>query len=314
MRIRTAIRASALLLAILLTLGPPVGAGADDWVCPPCGHSCLKTSYEEPGRCPVCGMQLVERSAVLNRVATPPPPADETKSVAVLIFDGAQIIDFTGPWEVFGWAGFEVFTVAKRPDPVKTVFDMVVTPDHTIGDHPPANVVVVPGGSVFDTQLDPEVQTWLRAQADEVEVVLSVCNGAYILATAGLLDGLRATTTRPLVDGLTAVSDKITAVHDVRFVDNGKIVTAGGLSAGMDASLHVVSRFLGPERAERIAAGLEYEWRRDPDASPPASPPIGEASETDAETATAHARPAPVGAEPGHGRDTTRTGPSRVPR
>ena len=102
---------------------------------------------------------------------------------------------------------------------------------------------------------------WLNEKAKEAEIVLSVCNGAYILAKAGLLNGLKATTTRALVDGLENAAPNITVVRDTRFVDNGKVITSGGLSAGMDAALHVVSRIHGEERAKRIAYGIEYEWR-----------------------------------------------------
>ena len=94
----------------------------------------------------------------------------------------------------------------------------------------------------------------------KAQIVLSVCNGAFILAKAGLLNGLQATATRPLVHGLTSAAPNITIVEDTRFVDNGKVITSGGLSAGMDAALHVVARIKGEQTAERVAKGIEYEW------------------------------------------------------
>lgn len=105
------------------------------------------------------------------------------------------------------------------------------------------------------------VQDWLRETAEGADVVLSVCNGAYVLAKTGLLTGLKATTTRPLIEGLANAGEDITVVRDVRYVDNGKIVTAGGLSAGMDTALHVASRYIGVDQAQEVARMLEYAWR-----------------------------------------------------
>ena len=186
----------------------------------------------------------------------------ERRKVAILLFEGVQIIDYSGPWEIFGQAGFDVFTVARSKEPIETVFGMRVIPDHTLDEHPEADILLVPGGSVLGTQNDPAVQRWLKSTSKQADVVLSVCNGAFILAKSGLLEGLRATTTRPLIDGLATAAPDITVVHDVRWVDNGKIVTSGGLSAGMDAALHVVARYSSEERAARIAHGLEYDWRQ----------------------------------------------------
>lgn len=257
------VAACALLVASATPVFPGA-AGGEEYVCPPCGHECLKTTFSEPGSCGVCGMELVSLSTVADRHAGEThAEAENRKKVAILIFDGVEIIDYTGPWEIFGGAGFEVFTVAKTPETITTVYGMKVTPNYTLEEHPAPDIVLVPGGQVFGPQSDPTVTKWLNDSANDAEVVLSVCNGAFILAKAGLLKGLKATTTRPLVDGLAAAGEDITVVHDVRFVDNGKIVTSGGLSAGMDAALHVVSRYLGEDGARRLAKDLEYDWRAD---------------------------------------------------
>ncbi|MCZ6835757.1 MAG: DJ-1/PfpI family protein [Planctomycetota bacterium] len=235
----------------------------DLFVCPPCGHDCLKTMFEEPGSCDECGMKLVKLSVVLNKQADLHHDSDKAKKVAILLFDGVEIIDYAGPWEIFGAAGFDVFSVAVNTGKITTVFGMQVITDYTLENHPKPDIVLIPGGSVVETQNDPDVRKWLIEMAEQAEVVLSVCNGAYILAKAGLLDGLKATTTRPLVDGLANIGEDITVVHDVRYVDNGKIVTSGGLSAGMDAALHVVSRFIGIEKARNVANALEYDWQQE---------------------------------------------------
>ena len=231
------------------------------YVCPPCGHDCLKTVYDKAGACGVCGMKLVDLESVINQPTMVHPEEAERKKVAILIFDGVQIIDYTGPWEVFGQAGFDVYTVAEKPETITTVFGMSVNPGFEFYNCPKPDILLIPGGNVIDTQRNPKVLKWIRDNAKQAEIVLSVCNGAFILAKAGLLDGLTATTTRPLVDGLAVAAPNIKVVHNKRFVDNGKIITSGGLSAGIDAALHVVSRIHGKARAERIAYGLEYTWQ-----------------------------------------------------
>ena len=256
--------AVTLVSALHLTPAPARAAEPESelYVCPPCGHDCLKTTFPEPGACGECGMTLILLSEALQQT-TMQHAADDPgrKRVAILLFDGVQIIDYTGPWEIFGQAGYEIFTVATSREPIETVFGMHVTPDFVLAEHPEPDIVVVPGGQVLATQNDPGVRKWLGSRAKKSEIILSVCNGAFILAKAGLLDGLRATTTRGLVDGLSNAGANITVVKDARYVDNGKIVTAGGLSAGMDAALHVVSRLRSEDTARRIARGLEYDWQ-----------------------------------------------------
>ncbi|NIR48030.1 DJ-1/PfpI family protein [candidate division KSB1 bacterium] len=207
-------------------------------------------------------MKLVDKASVAQQQMRHAAKT-ERKKVAVLVFPGVQIIDFTGPWEVFGQAGFEVFTVAQESGPITTTFGMSLNPDYNFNNCPKPDFILVPGGNVLKTQSDPEVKTWLHQNTEEANMVLSVCNGAFILAKSGLLEGLKATTTRSLVDGLAAAAPNIEVVRDTRFVDNGKIITSGGLSAGIDAALHLVSKVYGRKRAERIARGLEYEWHSD---------------------------------------------------
>ena len=230
-----------------------------EYVCPPCGCDKDNEVFDKPGSCATCGMPLVEKGSAASR---PAPPSDvERKKVAILIFNGVQIIDYTGPWEVFGQAGFEVFTVAQKPDPITTAFGMKVTPTHVFADQMKPDILLIPGGNVLAAQKDPQTLKWVQESAEKAEVVLSVCNGAYILAKAGLLNGLTATTTAPLIGGLAQAAPNIKVVYDRRYVDNGKVITTGGLSAGIDGALHVVSRLLGPGRAQAIALGIEYDWQ-----------------------------------------------------
>ncbi len=235
------------------------------YVCPPCGAGCDDKIYDKPGGCPVCGMRLVEKgSAQANAAVNFRPVAQQvlarSKKVAIFIFDGVQIIDYAGPYEVFGQAGFEVFTVAEKAGAITTAMDMSVNPKYTFDNHPKAEVLLIPGGGVPRHQGNPQVIQWIQENAKQAEVVLSVCNGAYFLARAGLLDGLEATTFAALIPGLQTAAPKAKVVANKRFVDNGKIITSAGLSSGMDGALHVVEKLLGKGWAQIVATNLEYDW------------------------------------------------------
>lgn len=185
------------------------------------------------------------------------------KSVAILVFEGVQIIDYTGPYEVFGQAGYRVYTVAPKAGPVTTAMGMKITPDYTFDQAPEAEVIVVPGGGVRSVQDVPEVHAWLTQRGEKAQHVLSVCNGAFILGAAGMLDGLTATTFYGLIPDFKETFSKVRVVSDQRYVDNGKIITTAGLSSGIDGSLHVVERLQGRGAAQRVALNMEYDWKPD---------------------------------------------------
>jgi putative intracellular protease/amidase len=191
------------------------------------------------------------------------------RNVAILIFDGVQIIDYTGPFETFGHVynndgrQFEIYTVAPKAGAIKTTMGMSVNPTYTFADAPVPDVLVVPGGDVDAQVDDPAVLRWLQDQASHAEIVMSVCNGAFILAKAGLLDGLEATTTANLIPQLREQAPKTKVVEDKRYVDNGKFITTAGLSSGIDGALHVIDRLYGRGTAQMAALGMEYNW--DPD-------------------------------------------------
>jgi copper(I)-binding protein/putative intracellular protease/amidase len=237
------------------------------YVCPPCGCGSDDHTYDKPGYCTTCGMELVEKGSEAARPPSQNPsqsgPPPNRKRAAILIFNGVQIIDYSGPYEVFGQAGLEVFTVASGPAMITTAMGMKVTPHYTLDDSPAANVLIIPGGGVSATQRDPRVIKWIQERSQQAEYVLSVCNGAYILAKTGLLDGLAATTFYDLIDGLSAVAPKTKLVRDQRYVDNGKIITTAGISSGIDGSLYVVSKMFGKARAQMAALNMEYNWMPD---------------------------------------------------
>jgi putative intracellular protease/amidase len=204
-----------------------------------------------------------------------PPAAQQNKikaaprNLAILIFDGVQIIDYTGPYETFGHVysedgeAFNIYTVSEKTAPITTSMGMSVNPKYSFENAPKPDVLLVPGGDVSGQVASATVLNWVRDKAQGAEIVLSVCNGAFILAKAGLLDGLEATTTATLIPRLREAAPKTRVVADRRFVDNGKIITAAGLSSGIDGSLHVIERLFGKGTAQMAALGMEYNW--DPD-------------------------------------------------
>jgi putative intracellular protease/amidase len=191
------------------------------------------------------------------------------KNVAILLFPGVQIIDYTGPWEVLGHAyvdgrpGFQIYSVAETASPFDTAMGMTVIPSYTFAKAPEPDVLVLPGGNVSPQLSNEGLIRWVRETARKADVVLSVCNGAFFLAEAGLLDGLEATTFAGMIDDLQSAAPKARVVRDKRFVDNGKIVTAAGLSSGIDGALHVIEKLYGRGTAQVAAVGMEYDWRPD---------------------------------------------------
>ena len=188
------------------------------------------------------------------------------KHVAILIFDDVQVLDFTGPFEVFSVTDrlrnhemFHTFTVAESPGSARARDGLKVVPDFTLENCPAPHVLVVPGGWGTRALLNkPALLEWIRTKARSAEIVMSVCTGALVLAKVGLLDGLRITTHHLSLSLLRELAPNSTVDPSQRFHDNGKIVTSAGVSAGIDCSLHVVARLLGPAAAEATARQMEY--------------------------------------------------------
>lgn len=194
------------------------------------------------------------------------------RTVAILIYDNAEVLDFCGPFEVFAVTRnpadntrpFTVFTVAEHDVPVSARNGLIVYPNHTFASCPQPDILVIPGGFGARQQIrSPHVLDWVRHRARHAEIVLSVCTGAFLLAKAGLLDGLTATTHHGSLDTLEELAPHTTVVRDQRYVDNGKIITSAGIAAGIDASLYVVARLLGAEQAQWTAQHMEYPWDAD---------------------------------------------------
>jgi transcriptional regulator GlxA family with amidase domain len=192
----------------------------------------------------------------------------QKRNVAILIFDEVEVLDFCGPFEVFGVTGykdgtepFNVYTVAEEPGPVSARNGLSINPAYTITDCPRPDVLVVPGGLGTRKEMDnPVLREWIEDHAKEAELTLSVCTGALMLAKAGLLESLSATTHHDGMELLKEVAPNATIEEEKRFVDNDRIVLSAGISAGIDAALYVVEKLLGTEQALETARYMEYEW------------------------------------------------------
>lgn len=212
------------------------------------------------------------------------PPHDGVP-VAFLLSEGAVVIDFSGPWEVFQDAdvtgrtepAFNLYTVAETAKPLTVSGGMTVVPQYTFDNVPPPKVVVVPA------QSDPTaaVKQWLVSTARTADLVMSVCTGAFVLAQAGLLDGLTVTTHHSGFGTIAMSYSSVTVARGVRFVDNGRIATSAGLSAGIDLALHVVARYYGKPAARLTAYDMEYQSASWLDANNAAyrKPPIASAGD-----------------------------------
>ncbi len=198
------------------------------------------------------------------------------RTVAILLFNEIEVLDFAGPFEVFGVAGrrtgdapFQVFTVAER-GPVYARNGLTISPTYLLNDHPKADIIVVPGGGGYHAdgtpfgsrrEMDnPAVLNWVSRTAQTAELVLSVCTGSFILGQAGLLENLSVTTHFMAADAMQSLNPTTTVSPAERYIDTGKIITSAGISAGIDMSLYVVGRLLGREVADETARYMQYDY------------------------------------------------------
>ena len=190
------------------------------------------------------------------------------KKVAILIFDNVEVLDFAGPFEVFsvsrtpkGEKLYDVSLIAEKEELIRARNNFLVQPNLTTDSREKFDMVVVPGGYGTRPLLQNEkIKAWIKTQFEEVELMLSVCTGSLVLGSAGLLDDLSATTHHMAFDELKAVAPNTEIIQLVKYVDNGKVITAAGISAGIEMALHVVERHHGKEQAELTARYMEYTW------------------------------------------------------
>lgn len=193
-------------------------------------------------------------------------------TVGILIFEDVEVLDFCGPFEALSVATrlgehddeshlFDVHVIAQTAEVVSCRNGLQVVPDHTIADHPPLDILVIPGGrGTRRERTNPAILDWLAQQSTTASITSSVCTGAFLLAAVGLLNGKSATTHWGSIDWLREHHPEITVRDDLRWVDEGKIVTSAGVSAGIDMALHLVDRLHGRATAEQTARHMEYTW------------------------------------------------------
>jgi transcriptional regulator GlxA family with amidase domain len=179
-------------------------------------------------------------------------------SACFYIMDGVEVLDFAGPMEVFALAGIQVFTVALTKGVVCSQGILNVLPDWDITDVPRADVLAVFGGNPVSFRNDTLIN-WIRTYEQHTDHIFSVCSGAFALGHAGLLDGQQATTFHSRIEELRTAFPKATVHSGVRFVDNGRIITTAGISAGIDGALHLVSKLKGEGAALEVAREMEYD-------------------------------------------------------
>ena len=195
------------------------------------------------------------------------------KRVGIIIFDDIEVLDFCGPFEVFSTtrlnedkrreepSPFEVLLVAETSGPITTTGGMKVIPDCSFDTCPKLDVLVVPGGWGTRKEMEnPRMLDWLRKRAAEVETLTSVCTGSMLLGFAGLLDGLQATTHWRSLDWMRDSFSAVRVRYDQHVVEDGRVVTSAGISAGIDMALKVVARYCGEQIARATAKHMEYPY------------------------------------------------------
>jgi transcriptional regulator GlxA family with amidase domain len=199
-----------------------------------------------------------------------------TINVGIYIYDDVEVLDFAGPFEVFSTASrvkariepglddlFSVFTIGEKVAPIFARGGLKVVPKCQISDHPEINLLIIPGGIVNDELEKDHLISWIATSSDVSDITASVCTGAFLLAKAGLLKAKAATTHWEDINDLGSMFPDIEIKKDVRWVDEGHIVTAAGISAGIDMSLHIVSRVADEDLAVLTARQMEFDWTRD---------------------------------------------------
>ncbi len=198
-----------------------------------------------------------------------------TVNIGIFLYNEVEVLDFAGPFEVFSAASrvnarispesqdiFNVFTVAEEQKPLIARGGLQIIPKYSISRHPEINVLIIPGGIVTDEMVKDHIVSWILNSSNIADITGSVCTGAFLLAKAGLLKFKRATTHWEDIDDLISMFPDIKIKKNVRWVDEGPIVTAAGISAGIDMSLHLISRITNENLAVLTAKQMEFDWSK----------------------------------------------------
>lgn len=189
------------------------------------------------------------------------------KNVAILLYDDVELLDFAGPGEVFqqavfkGQKAFNVYTVAVDKKEIISQKFLNVTAQYLIEESPMPDILVIPGGNSMAQVTNEKLIAWINAVNQQADYMISVCNGVRLLAKTGALDGMVATSHYLAVDNLTKEFPDVEIIKGKRFVDNGRIITTEGVSAGIDGSLYLLTKMFGKETADAVALQMMYNWQ-----------------------------------------------------
>ncbi len=188
------------------------------------------------------------------------------KTIGILLFDDMELLDFAGPYEVFSVANelndfrlFNVFTISETGQAIRSVHGMKVLPDYSINNSPAIDILLIPGGDGTKKVVSNALlMKWILVSCEESEITFSVCSGARVLARLGLLDNMEFATHHLVIDDVLGYTSGARINNEKRFVDNGRIMTSAGISAGIDLALHIVEKLHGPFVKEETIAYMEY--------------------------------------------------------
>lgn len=192
-------------------------------------------------------------------------------NLGIFLFNDIELLDFAGPYEVFSVTSelnnyelFNVFTITQDGKEIKSVNGLKIIPDFSFANHPDIDILVIPGGIGTRAEMHKEaVLEWIKANYEKSSITMSVCSGARLLGTLGLLDGVECTTHHEVMEHLQEIAPKAIIKKDIRFIDNGKLATSAGISAGIDLSLHITAKLYGADVANRTRAYMEYgDWEQ----------------------------------------------------
>ena len=199
-------------------------------------------------------------TAIASQSFSQPLQNSQQYKVALFVPNGAELLDFAGPGEAFTQApGFDVYLVSLTEEPIQSQGFMTITPNYSFRNCPKPDIILIPGGGTSNLLNEPDAIDWVKQHYDEGGIVLTVCTGASIAAKAGLLEGKKATTFHNAFDYVQRLCDDCQLLRDVRYVDNGRIITTAGISAGIDGTLHLISRIKGTDIAKAAAFNMEYD-------------------------------------------------------
>jgi len=192
----------------------------------------------------------------------------QTRNTAILVFKDVEVLDFTGPYEVFSTANteygekiFNVYTIAEKDTEIKSANGLKIIPDYTLTNSPPPDILIIPGGNGRKIEMNnPVLLDWIKEKFSSIEFLLSVCTGSFILGKTGLLNGAKAATHHYSYEEFEKTFPDIELVKNVKFVDNGKIITAAGVSSGINMSLHMISKLFGEELKRKTAMHIEFDF------------------------------------------------------